>query len=160
METWETSLLGRWPAAGQGVACARAHFLMWWEEAELGTQKDRKGGIATGSLMWLSNCKQQEGCGLLADLYFITSWQYQLKWTALQRGRRMPCTLVGQNVPRVWSTLPARDTEWYLCDKAQGVIQLCMQGHDLYWCPETFVSKESRTRNDDFFWCNCTVTRA
>lgn len=27
----------------------------------------------------VANCKQQEGCGLLADLYFITSWQYQLK---------------------------------------------------------------------------------
>lgn len=85
---------GKHPHWGDGqqqdsVACSRAHFLMW-SEAERGTEKDGKGEIAPGSLMWLCNCKQQEGCGLLADLYFITSWQYQLKWTALQRGHRMP----------------------------------------------------------------------
>lgn len=78
MEAWETSSLGTWPAAGQGVACARAHFLMV-REAEPGTEKDGKGGIAAGSLMQSCNCKQQEGCDLLADLYFITSWQHQLK---------------------------------------------------------------------------------
>lgn len=75
MEAWETSSLGRWPAAGEGVACAKVHFLMWPEETERGAEKDRKGEIAAGSLMWPCNCKQQEGCGLLADLYFLSSWQ-------------------------------------------------------------------------------------
>lgn len=90
MEAWETSLLGRRPAAGQGVACFRVHFFTWSEEAELGTEKNGKGEIAAGFLMWPCNCKQQEACGLFADLYFISSWQFQLKWTALQRGRWMP----------------------------------------------------------------------
>jgi len=52
---------------------------------------------------------------LFVDLDFITSWQYQLRGSAVQRGHGTPCAPPGQNMSRVRGAWPAGDTQDGTC---------------------------------------------